>query len=322
MISLAKRSIRRPRAALGVWLLIAGVLIAIGFGVSHAMSPSITVVSGTQSAHARALADQQFGPAQLVPILLEGSKAELSRVGPRLVIALNNRPHTLTLSAWDAGTASAGLRPSPTAAMIVVSVDRAEKNVVDHDEPQIERLVRHVVGPAPITPYITGQPSIDRALREAATGDATAAVLQLETTGKAVLVGGTGLVLALALVAIIGPTQLMVSVGAAALTSAAIAMVAGMIPFATTELINVRELGVGVGVGVTVLLVALALRPVLLPAAEVVLGRIGWWPTHGPRAPKELPPQTPMRRPARTRLPHGRPRPRGPIRREAFGGER
>jgi RND superfamily putative drug exporter len=323
MISLAKLSIRRPKAALCGWAVVALALITIGFGVSHAMSPSITVVAGTQSARAQHLAEQQFGPAQLVPILLEGPKAELNRVGPRLVIALNKRPHTRTLSAWDAGTAGAGLRPSPTAAMIVASVDRTEKNVVNHDQPQIERLVTHVVGSAPIKPYITGQPSIDRALRDAAINDlrrheliaaaivffvlliglrapvaailvtvkaaasmlaafgevailghfmrldvvgiaagsmtglavavafgllildrfrneqladgrtsrdyATAAMLQLETTGRAVLVGGTGLVLALALVAIIGPTQLMVSVGAAALASAAFATGAAVV---------------------------------------------------------------------------------------------
>ena len=45
------------------------------------------------------------------------------------------------LSAWDAGTASAGLRPKPTAAMLVVSVDRSEQDVVRYDQPQIESLV-------------------------------------------------------------------------------------------------------------------------------------------------------------------------------------
>ena len=58
MISLAKLSIRRPKAALGGWLVIAIVLITIGFGVSKTMSPSITVVSGTQSAQAQKLADE------------------------------------------------------------------------------------------------------------------------------------------------------------------------------------------------------------------------------------------------------------------------
>ena len=53
--------------------------------------------------------------------------------------------------------------------------------------------------------------------------EATAAMLGLESTGKAVLIGGTGLVVALGLVAIVGPTELMISVGAAALASAAFA---------------------------------------------------------------------------------------------------
>jgi X-X-X-Leu-X-X-Gly heptad repeat protein len=590
MISLAKLSIRRPKTALCGWLLVAIALITIGFGVSRTMSPSITVVKGTESARAEKLADAAFGPSQLVPILLEGPKAQLDRVGPRLVIALNKRPHTRLLSAWDAGTAGAGLRPSPTAAMIVVSVDRTEKNVVNHDQPQIERLVRRVVGSAPITAYITGQPSIDRALRDAAITDlrrheliaaaivffvlliglrapvaallvtvkAAASMLaaslarfqlhiaqdrtvasvvgpgsinetsnQLKTfgpslihsakvsgqskkdlvklidglgqagagsarlqsgleqavsganqlhggsgqaaaggaalhnglaqaksgseqlegglnqalsgaqrleTGAAQALSGSGqllrgislaqgpasqslpalnalsrtagstssqiagalaLVLTLALRAIVLPVAAVIlnllvvaaafgvvqmlfggsnpplggpgyldpitvisifsvafgiSVSystvvlmrtreayerrgnprnaaraglnhtAAAATGAAIAMVAAMIPFATTELINVRELCVGVGVAV--LLSAFVLRPTLLPAAEVLLGRIGWWPTHGPRAPKEPPPEMPMRRPARTRRPHGRPRPRRPIRREVLGGGR
>jgi len=73
---------------------------------------------------------------------------------------------------------------------------------------------------------------------------------------------------------------------AAASTGGAIVMVAALIPFATTQLINVRELGVGVGIAV--LLNALLLRPVLLPAAVSLYGRLGWWPTHGPRPPKGL----------------------------------
>jgi RND superfamily putative drug exporter len=282
------------------------VLSLVGLGVSRTLSPSITVVPGTQSARAQQLANGQFGPTQLLPILLEGPKAQLNRQGPRLVVALATRPHTRVLSAWDAGTASAGLRPKPNAAMIVVSVDRPEKDVVEHDQPQIETLVaRHVS--APVTAFVTGQPSIDRALKQASlsklrstelistailfvlllvglrapvaaalvtavgaismlagfgevallghvlhldpvgvalgtmTGLAlgvafslllidrfrreelregapprdavSAAVRDLETTGKAVLVGGTALVLALAVVAILGPSELMISLG-------------------------------------------------------------------------------------------------------------
>jgi RND superfamily putative drug exporter len=316
MSGLAKLSIRRPRAALAIWSLAAIVLTLIGFGISSTLSPSVTVVPGTQSSRATQLANAQFGPAQLVPILLEGPKAQLDRQGPKLVTALSKRPHTRVLSAWDAGTASAGLRPSPTAAMIVVSVDRTEQNVVKYDQPQIEKLVsRNLSGG--VKSYISGQPSIDRALKDASLNNlrkteliaigilfllllvglrapmaalivaavgaistlsgfgevallghvmhldpigvaagtmtglalgvafalfildrfhreelpegkhprdaATAAIRDLETTGKAVLVGGTVLVLALGLVAIVGPTELMVSVGTGVLACAAFA---------------------------------------------------------------------------------------------------
>jgi len=316
VVSLARFSIRRPKLALAAWVGVAVALSVIGLGVAGTLSPSITVVPGTQSARAEQLASAQFGPTQLVPILLEGPKQQLDRQGPKLVAALSSRPQTRVLSAWDAGTASAGLRPKPTAAMIVVSVDRSEKNVVRYDEPQIERLVARDIS-APARAYVTGQPSIDRALKDAAisnlrrteliaigilflllviglrapvaallvtavgaistaagfgevallghvitldpvgvalgtmTGLAlgvgfallildrfhreelppgaqprdavTAATAELRTTGRAVLVGGGALVLALAIVAIIGPTQLMVSLGTGMLTCAAFA---------------------------------------------------------------------------------------------------
>ncbi len=102
-----------------------------------------------------------------MPILLRGPRAQLEVQGPKLVRALVKRPHTRALSAWDAGSASQGLRPSATAAMIVVSVDRSEKNVVNHDQPQIEGLVARLLK-APVHASVTGQPSIDRALKNQA----------------------------------------------------------------------------------------------------------------------------------------------------------
>ncbi len=100
MITLAKFSIRRPRTALLGWLVVAGALTAIGLGVSGTLSPTISVVAGTQSARAQELGNAQFGPTQLIPILLEGPKAALNRQGPVLVRALARRPHTRVLSAW------------------------------------------------------------------------------------------------------------------------------------------------------------------------------------------------------------------------------
>ena len=166
MIRLAKLSIRRPKSALAAWLIVGAALSVIGFGVSKSLSPTITVVPGTESARAEKLAGAKFGPSQLVPILLEGPKTQLDRQGPPLVAALAKRAHTRVLSAWDAGSASAGLRPKSTAAMIVVSVDRTESDALKYDQPQIENLVLHTIS-SPVRPYISGQPSIDGAVRDA-----------------------------------------------------------------------------------------------------------------------------------------------------------
>ena len=68
-------------------------------------------------------------------------------------------------------------------------------------------------------------------------------------------------------------------------TGAAAAMVAAALPFAFSELINVRQFGVGIAIAVT--LDALIVRPVLLPAAVAVLGRSSWWPTRGGPQPQD-----------------------------------
>jgi len=91
---------------------------------------------------------------------------------------------------------------------------------------------------------------------------------------------------------------------AAAATGAGLVMVASLIPFLTTSFVNVRQFGIGVAVAV--LLDVLLVRPVLLPAAEVVLGRFGWWPTSGP--PEPTPVSGVRRHPPRLHLPHRRPR--------------
>ena len=314
MVSLGRLSIRRPRLALAGWLAVGVALTLIGLGVSNSMSPSVTVVPGTQSSRAQQLANAQFGPTQLVPVLLEGPKAQLDQQGPALVRALDKRARTRVLSAWDGGDATAELRKSGTAAMLVVSVDRSEANAVKYDEPQIERLVSRTIT-APVKAYVTGQPSIDRAINSASLdnlkhtelivigilfvlllaglrapvaaalvtavgaistfagfgavamlghlitvssvavalgsmtglalgvgfallivdrfrreehadhmGAVEAAVAELETTGRAVLVGGSAVVVGLALVALVGPTQLMVSLGAGMLTCAMFAI--------------------------------------------------------------------------------------------------
>jgi RND superfamily putative drug exporter len=91
---------------------------------------------------------------------------------------------------------------------------------------------------------------------------------------------------------------------AAATTGAGLLMAAALIPFSTTDFINIRALGVGIGIAV--LLDVAIMRPVLLPAAEAVLGRYGWWPTSGPRP-------APAAAHRRLPRPHRRHRPAGPA---------
>ena len=164
MISLARLSLRRPLFALLAWTALAAALGLVGFGISSRLSPSILVVPGSESARAQHLADATFGPSQLTPILLQGPRAALDRQGPDLVRALRARPHTRVLSAWDTGSASAQLRPSNRARMIVVSIDRSERAVLRQDLPQIQRLVDRRVS-APVQSHITGQASIDAAMK-------------------------------------------------------------------------------------------------------------------------------------------------------------
>jgi RND superfamily putative drug exporter len=67
-------------------------------------------------------------------------------------------------------------------------------------------------------------------------------------------------------------------------------MLAALIPFATTQLLNVRALGIGVGIAI--LIDVLIVRPVLLPAAAALFGRFGWWPTV-PARPSQTDPRVP-----------------------------
>jgi putative drug exporter of the RND superfamily len=164
MISLAKFSIRRPKTALAGWVVVAVVLSVIGISVDHYVSPSVNA-SKTQSYSAQQLTDAKFGPTQDLPILLEGPKAQLNQQGPKLVAALVKRGNTRVLSAWDAGTAGASLRPTPTAAMIIASVPRTEEQVIKDDLPQIKQIIAQQIRP-PVKSYLSGQAVLDQAVKD------------------------------------------------------------------------------------------------------------------------------------------------------------
>ena len=170
MLRLAQVSVLRPLASLLAWGAIALALSAIGLGVTGALSPSIVVVAGSESARAEHLAQSQFGPSVLVPILLRGPQEQIDRQGPGLVRVLSERSDTRVLSAWDSGSTGKALRPRPDAAMIVASVARTNEQMVSTYQGQIERTVDSKVS-GDVHAYVTGTPSIDRALRDQAVHD-------------------------------------------------------------------------------------------------------------------------------------------------------
>jgi X-X-X-Leu-X-X-Gly heptad repeat protein len=176
MIRLARLSIRRPIASLAVCGVIVLGLALVGLGVSSSLSPTITTVPGTQSSHAQHLAEAEFGPSVLVPVLLEGPARDLDRQGPALVRALSRRPDTRTLSAWDAGDTGAALRPERTAAMIVAAVAKTEKQMVKTEQKEIDEIVGTTIS-SPVSASITGQPTIDIAMKDQSIADARRGVV-------------------------------------------------------------------------------------------------------------------------------------------------
>ena len=189
MIRLAKFSIRRPKLALALWGTFAAVFVALGLGITDRLSPTMTFVPGTESTRAEELAESEFGPSTLVPILLTGPAAQLDEQGPILVKELISRRDTRVLSAWDAGEAGEAMRPSKTEAVILASVARSNEEMIDEVQGSIDRTVEiHTFGD--VRAHISGTPTLDRAIEDEA----------LHTTRVATLVALPILFLALLLV--------------------------------------------------------------------------------------------------------------------------
>src|SRR5690242_9828120 len=103
MISLAKLSVRRPKASLTVWLVVGVALSLIGLGVSKSSSPTITVVPGTQSARAEKLAGAKFFPTQLVLGTGPISFAPAVRWQGQIAAWITRLPSRVTLMSFDQG---------------------------------------------------------------------------------------------------------------------------------------------------------------------------------------------------------------------------
>ena len=131
MIRIARSSIRRPRTAVALWLVIAVALGLVGTQLESRFSPSILVAKGTPSAQAHDLAEGYFGDSQLTPIMLSGPAKQIDRQGATLVAHLRARGDTAVLSPFDNTPGTDVLRPKPTEATIIASIERSEEYVID-----------------------------------------------------------------------------------------------------------------------------------------------------------------------------------------------
>jgi RND superfamily putative drug exporter len=247
MLHLAKLSIRRPRAALLAWAVIAVTLALIGLGVSNSLSPSIVVVPGSESSRAQQLAEDEFGPSVLVPILLEGPAEQLDRQGPKLVVALDGRADTRVMSAWSAGESGEALRPAPTAAMIVASVARTERAMVDTVQEEIEATVQATVA-GDVEASITGQPTLDRALRDESIATTREAMLIASAVLFVLLLAGLRTPVAAGILTTFGAVTALAGLGVMALVGTVIDIDAIAVALAAMT-------GLALGVGFSLLIV-------------------------------------------------------------------
>jgi putative drug exporter of the RND superfamily len=246
MMRSANIAIRRPKAAILIWLVLVGGLALAGQQLEHRFSPSVITAKGTESARAAKLAKGTFGDGTLMPIMLVGPARQLDRQGPALVRALRTRSDTRVLAPWDGTPGSSSLRPKPTAATIVASIQGSEKKAISTSLPQIEKTV-HAKISGPVAAHVTGQATIDRAMRDEA----------LSTTRTAVLVA-LGLVLVLLLlvlrsftgagaIAVLGATVLPIGYGLLAVVATVIPVDAIAAPAAA-----IVGLSLSVGFGIVI----------------------------------------------------------------------
>ena len=170
MIRLAQLCIRHPRRTIAAWLVLVVGLGILGSQIEGRFAPSILVPKGTESARAQQLASSRFGDSVLTPIMLVGPASQLDKQGPPLVAKLRARTDTRVLSPWDGTPGSDALRPHRNTATIVAAIERPEKQVISTTLPQIEKTVAASVH-APVQVHITGQASIDRAMRQQTLND-------------------------------------------------------------------------------------------------------------------------------------------------------
>jgi RND superfamily putative drug exporter len=241
VIRISKLAVRHPWVTIATWLALVAGLGLLGSRIEHRFTPSILVAKGTESARAQKLANDRFGASVLTPIMLVGPSKALDQQGPQLVAKLRSRGDTRVLSPWDGTPGSDVLRPKQGTATIVAAINRPEKDVIATSLPRIERTVNQTIS-GPVVAHVTGQASIDRAMRD----------LSLDQTRTAIL-----LALPIVFLVLLSITRAPVAALAATAFAASVLPVGYGLTAIAASLIHVDAIAVagaammGLGLGVT-----------------------------------------------------------------------
>lgn len=157
---------RRPRFAVGVWVLLMVSLALFGRNLGDHLQAHPLYVDGTEAKQARDITLRKFGSDESMVVSLRGPRAAVEQQGKELTAGLDALPKTLVISPWTTGTSVKGLRPSPGVAGIVVRVGHRSNEdlagMLELVEGQMEKAVT-----APVSASVAGLPKVFDALSEA-----------------------------------------------------------------------------------------------------------------------------------------------------------
>jgi putative drug exporter of the RND superfamily len=155
---LARFAVRRPRAALALWLTVFGLLGLAGIGVEERLHRTTLQVDDTGSERADELTTERFGDSHALTVALRGPRAAIDRDGRALARRLDRVPRVTVLSPWTPGAGRAA-RPSADRALLVLRVARPFDETSRDVVPQIRDMVEHAER-GPLEAHVTGFPDI------------------------------------------------------------------------------------------------------------------------------------------------------------------
>ena len=158
-------SLRRPRTALVVALLLILTLGFLGRDVESKLNPSSLDVPGTDANRANKILRQYFGDSAPFAILLQGPPKQIEEQGPPLVHALRaSDPAVTTVSPWDKGKVG-NLRPAPNKALILADFHTSVNDAVRYKVDELNNILEEKVTP-PVRATQTGFATLSRAIQD------------------------------------------------------------------------------------------------------------------------------------------------------------